>query len=238
VSTAVVPHFRSSLRKRRGAEEVERGDCWDLVASAQGGDSAAFGMLYERYVDVVFRFVLYRTVDRPTAEDLTSETFCRALKRLDSAHYQGRDVGAWFITIARNLILDHVKSSRYRLEVPAGDAVDTGESAWPSQTNMRSVGFSKQMRRQVFAIGLTEDTDPGEEATRVTYLDFARTELDRARRRLTAGQQEVLHLRFDLELTVAQTAAAMGEGYNEGAVKALQHRAVRRLGELLPETIR
>jgi len=238
MSTAIVPHFRSSMRKRRPADDVERGDCWDLVASAQGGDSAAFGMLYERYVDVVFRFVLYRTVDRPTAEDLTSETFCRALKRIDSAHYQGRDVGAWFITIARNLVLDHVKSSRHRLEMPSGDAIDTGECSWPSPANMRSVGFSKQMRRQVFAIGLTEDADPGEEAVNVVYLDHARTALDRARSKLTDGQQEVLHLRFDLELSVAQTAAAMGDGYNEGSVKALQHRAVRRLADLLPETIR
>lgn len=97
-------------------------DAWALVASARDGDAGAYGELYQRYVDVVFRFVLYRVGDRPLAEDLTSETFVRALRRIDRVTYRGRDVGAWFITIARNLILDHVKSSRYRLDISVGDA--------------------------------------------------------------------------------------------------------------------
>src|SRR4029450_11140113 len=88
-------------------------------------DQDAFGQLYDRYVDVVFRFVLFRVGDRPLAEDLTSETFLRALRRISSVSYQGRDVGAWFVTIARNLVLDHVKSSRYRLEMTTADVGDT-----------------------------------------------------------------------------------------------------------------
>ena len=38
------------------------------------------------------------------AEDLTSETFLRALRRIDSFTWQGKDIGAWFTTIARNLV--------------------------------------------------------------------------------------------------------------------------------------
>ena len=88
---------------------------WALVNAAQAGDMAAYGELFELYFDMVFRFVLFRTGDRALAEDLTSETFVRALRRISSVSYQGRDIGAWFVTIARNLIFDHVKSSRYRL---------------------------------------------------------------------------------------------------------------------------
>lgn len=72
----------------------------------------------------VSRFVLSRTGDRPLAEDLTSETFLRALRRIESVSDQGRDVGAWFTTIARNLTVDHVKSSRYRLERTTADLPD------------------------------------------------------------------------------------------------------------------
>ena len=99
-------------------------DAWELVARAQTGDQSAFGQLYDRYVDVVFRFVLFRVGNRPLAEDLTSETFLRALRRVGSISYQGRDVGAWFVTIARNLVLDHVKSSRYKLEMTTADMLD------------------------------------------------------------------------------------------------------------------
>ena len=58
------------------------------------------------------------------AEDLTSETFLRALRRIDTFTWHGKDIGAWFITIARNLVTDHVKSSRFKLEVTTADMLD------------------------------------------------------------------------------------------------------------------
>src|SRR5439155_17731640 len=84
----------------------------------------AFGQLYDRYVDVVYRFVYYRINDRALAEDFTSETFLRALRRIGTISYQGRDIGAWFITIARNIVLDHLKSARHRLEMTTADTVE------------------------------------------------------------------------------------------------------------------
>jgi RNA polymerase sigma-70 factor (ECF subfamily) len=50
-------------------------------------------------------------------------------------------------------------------------------------------------------------------------------------RRLTADQQQVLILRFGEELKLAQVARLMGKSV--GAVKILQHRAVRRLQKLM-----
>jgi RNA polymerase sigma-70 factor (ECF subfamily) len=100
-----------------------------LVTLAKGGDGEAFGVLYERYVDVVYRYIYYRVGSHHTAQDLTSETFVRALRRLDGFTWTGRDIAAWFITIARNIVLDHVKSSRYRLEVSTGELLDGDERA-------------------------------------------------------------------------------------------------------------
>jgi RNA polymerase sigma-70 factor (ECF subfamily) len=100
-----------------------------LVTLAQAGDGEAFAAIYEQYVDVVYRYVYYRVGSHHVAEDLTSETFVRALRRLDSFTWTGRDIAAWFVTIARNLVVDHVKSSRYRLEVTTGDMLDGDERA-------------------------------------------------------------------------------------------------------------
>jgi RNA polymerase sigma-70 factor, ECF subfamily len=177
---------------------------WELVAAAQQGDQEAFGQLYDRYVDVVFRFVLFRVGDRPLAEDLTSETFLRALRRISSVSYQGRDVGAWFVTIARNLVLDHVKSSRYRLEMTTADILDSS----------------------------ADDRSPEHEVVE----EATATELMHCVAQLGRDQQECIMLRFMQGLSVSETAAVMGR--NEGAVKALQHRAVRRLAQLLPEGLR
>lgn len=179
---------------------------WALVRAAQDGDTEAFGQLFDRYHDTVFRFVLFRLGDRPAAEDLTQETFVRAYRRITSVSYQGRDIGAWFVTIARNLVLDHVKSSRYRLESSTAEVADVAPSSFR----------------------------PGPESEVIAGATHA--ELLRCVARLGDDQQECIALRFLQGLSVAETAEIMGR--NEGAVKALQHRAVRRLAQLLPEGLR
>ena len=98
-----------------------------LVELAQGGDKEAFALLYDVYVDTVFRYVLVRVANRALAEDLTSETFLRAMRRIDSFTWQGKDIAAWFVTIARNLIADHVKSAKFRFEVATADMRDADE---------------------------------------------------------------------------------------------------------------
>ena len=54
-------------------------------------------------------------------------------------------------------------------------------------------------------------------------------------KQLNAEQQECIVLRFLQGLSVAETAEAMGK--NDGAIKALQYRAIRSLGRLLPEGV-
>ena len=92
-----------------------------LVELARDGDAEAFGQLYDHYVSGVFRFIYYRVGSRQLAEDLTSETFVRGLRAIQRFTWQGKDFGAWLTTIARNLIADHFKSSRSRLEIVSDD---------------------------------------------------------------------------------------------------------------------
>jgi len=179
-------------------------DVWGLVHRAQEGDAEAFGELYDHYVTMVHRYAYHRVGDRATAEDVTSETFVRALRRIDSLSFQGRDVGAWLVTIARNIIRDHVKSSRYRLEVATADMRDADQA-----------------------------TDGPEDAV-VQHL--TNQQLLACVQQLGSEQQECIVLRFMHGLSVAETAQIMGK--KDGAIKALQHRAVRRLAGLLPDGLR
>ena len=105
-------------------DDPERERVNALVTLAQQGDAEAFGLVYDRYVDQIYRYLYYRVGSHALAEDLTSETFLRALRRIDSFTYTGKDIGAWFTTIARNLVTDHVKSSRFKLEVSTADMLD------------------------------------------------------------------------------------------------------------------
>ncbi len=177
----------------------------EIVARAQSGDQDAFGELYDRYVDIVYRYIYYRVSNATLAEDLTSETFLRALRRITSYTWQGRDFGAWLVTIARNLIADHYKSGRYRMEVATSDLIEAGADR-------------------------TEDGPENEVLTSITN-----EALLEAVKRLNPEQQECVSLRFLQGMSVAETAAIMGK--NEGAIKALQYRAVKSLSRLLPEDL-
>ncbi len=183
-----------------GAARVdpEHADSWELVVAAQGGDGAAFGQLYERYGDAVYRYIYYRVGDAPLAEDFTSETFLRALRSIRRLNYQGRDVGAWFTTIARNIVFDHAKSARHRLEVVTDT---TPEPATPAS---------------------------GTESTVLARLNSER--LVDAVNQLSIDQRECVVLRFLQGMSVSETAEVMGK--KDGAIKALQHRAVRRLADI------
>ncbi|MFJ2744506.1 ECF subfamily RNA polymerase sigma factor, BldN family [Streptomyces sp. NPDC087440] len=112
---------------RRPTADSDSARMMDLVERAQGGEADAFGRLYDQYSDTVYRYIYYRVGGKATAEDLTSETFLRALRRISTFTWQGRDFGAWLVTIARNLVADHFKSSRFRLEVTTGEMLDANE---------------------------------------------------------------------------------------------------------------
>jgi RNA polymerase sigma-70 factor, ECF subfamily len=117
----------STTAPRRPAADSDSARMMDLVERAQAGEADAFGRLYDQYSDTVYRYIYYRVGGKATAEDLTSETFLRALRRIGTFTWQGRDFGAWLVTIARNLVADHFKSSRFRLEVTTGEMLDANE---------------------------------------------------------------------------------------------------------------
>ena len=101
--------------------EADRTRLIALVELARKGDADAFGLLYDHYQGSVYRFLFYRTRSATLAEDLTSETFFRALRSMTSFRWQGKDFGAWLMTIARNLATDHFKAGRTRLEMTTED---------------------------------------------------------------------------------------------------------------------
>ena len=111
----------SDLACSSEADEAEGTRLIALVDLARGGDSEAFGQLYDHYNTSVYRFIYYRVGSVALAEDIAAETFFRALRSMSSFRWQGKDFGAWLMTIARNLTADHYKSGRTRLEYTTED---------------------------------------------------------------------------------------------------------------------
>jgi RNA polymerase sigma-70 factor (ECF subfamily) len=79
-----------------------------LIEAAKA-DRARFIELYEKYFDLVYAYVARRTRNRAEAEDLTAETFRKALENLRRFKWTGAPFGAWLLRIASNLIADRAK---------------------------------------------------------------------------------------------------------------------------------
>src|SRR3989442_14611857 len=94
--------------------------------SAVKPGTQGFAEAAERHLDDVHAFLVYLTGDRNVAEDLTAETFARALERWRRYDPHRGSARAWLCQIARSTALDHFRAAerrrrrerRYALQVP------------------------------------------------------------------------------------------------------------------------
>lgn len=77
---------------------------------------------YRAHHPKLIRYLTWRGADRSLAEDLAQEAFARAIRSEHQFASDGRGIGPWLTTIARNLLLDHAKRSSTRREQVASDA--------------------------------------------------------------------------------------------------------------------
>ncbi len=82
----------------------------DRVVAAR--DARAFGELYDRFVERVYRYVYFRTGSHTEAEDLTEQVFLKAWEAIGRYRWQGRPFLAWLYRLAHNAHIDHVRSQR------------------------------------------------------------------------------------------------------------------------------
>lgn len=88
-----------------------------LVQAAKAGDATAFGELYERYRDAIYRFCLSRTGTSHDAEDLTADVFVKALQSIDRWQDRGLPFAAFLYRIARNAAIDRSRTLKQPLSV-------------------------------------------------------------------------------------------------------------------------
>lgn len=183
--------------KPQASPKIHPGAEPETISAARTGDPEAFAVLYNEHRVEVFRYIRGRVRDEHLAEDLTSETFIRAFRRIDSFTWQGAPVAAWLVTIARNIVADHFKASRTRLEFAAGDYLDL-ES------------------------GRVEDSAENARLRELAAVE-ARETVARQLRALPPMQAEAIRLRYLDELSLSETAAQLGRSV--GATKQTAFRA-------------
>ena len=83
----------------------------EWIRAAQAGDRSAFARLIERYWDRLYRWLHHLTRDRHLAEDLTQETFLKALAAVKSFR-PGSNFRAWVFRIGHNNFVNQKRADR------------------------------------------------------------------------------------------------------------------------------
>lgn len=82
-----------------------------LVEKAKNGDREAFGKLYLKYLDTIYRYIFFRVnQDIQTAEDLAEVVFFKAWQNIVNFAEQDAFFKAWLYKIAHNVVIDHYRT--------------------------------------------------------------------------------------------------------------------------------
>ena len=100
------------------------------VRKVRMGNADAFGKLYLKYIDPIYRFVYYKVgQDKDIAEDLTETVFFKAWKSVGSLKDNKANIRAWFYKIARNTVIDYFRTKDESVSLDeAIDAKDNGKT--------------------------------------------------------------------------------------------------------------
>ena len=105
--TKMFSHLRNLLETVQSCSDTQ------LVGRSKKGDSDAFGKLYMKYIDSIYRFLYIRTgYHSEEAEDLTEAVFHKAWQHIEHFEGKGGYVKAWLFTIARNKLTDYFRASK------------------------------------------------------------------------------------------------------------------------------
>lgn len=120
------------------------------MAAYGGGDDDAFAVVYEALGPVLLRYLLRLVRDPSLAEDLLQVTFLH-LHTARGRFIPGADVGPWARTIARRLVIDHVRHRRSerRTSAPLDELADVPSGEPSGEARAIAVELSEALRQRV-----------------------------------------------------------------------------------------
>jgi len=178
----------------------------ELVRQAQKAPDA-FAELYDQYYPKIFSYILRRTANLEAAQDITSETFLKALNKLWQFRWRNVPFSSWLYRIATNEINQYFRKTEYKKSISMEELQEQGfELISPYDPESELIEAQEKLKQ---------------------YQDFL--EIQEKIVRLPAKYQEVIALRFFEQKQIKEIAEILGK--KEGTVKSLLHRAVEKLRE-------
>lgn len=122
-----------------------------IIQDWLAGDCDKFSLLYEKYIDKVYGFIFHKVLHKETAEDITSETFLKALEKLHTYDSKKGAFSTWIFQIARNTIIDHFRSFREEKDIDDIWDIDSGTDL-PTQIDIRLTHEKLQTHLQLLTV--------------------------------------------------------------------------------------
>ncbi len=171
-------------------------------------NSEAFGELYDKYYSQIFGYVLKRVANLEIAQDVTSETFLKALKNLWQFRWQNVPFSCWLYRIANNEIVNYFRKHK---------------SGWVSLEKIADPASSSNPHLEL--------VEAQEELKKHRDFLMAQEKVSH----LPAKYQEVITLRFFEKKQIKEIAQILSK--KEGTIKSLLHRGLEKLRREFPETL-
>jgi RNA polymerase sigma factor (sigma-70 family) len=178
----------------------------ELLARARGGDADAYAELVRAHQDLAFRTAMLITHNAADAEEAAQDGFLKAWRALGRFR-EGEPLRPWLLTIVANEARNRRRAGSRRAHLAVRAADEARETPRPAGR-------------------------PSPEGA--LLAGELRTEVAAALERLRADDRLVLGCRYLLDLSEAETAAALG--LRRGTVKSRTSRALGRLREVLAST--
>lgn len=173
------------------------------IEKAKQGDQVAFTFLLNHYWNEVYGFMLQRTTNETTAEDITIETFSKAFDKI-ALYNPEFQFNTWLIAIAKNVHIDLLRKKKAMLFIEITD-----------EENYQAYNIA--------------DTTPSAEDELITEQNLSL--LLQYIKELKPHYQEVIQLRYFQELSYQEIASKINEPLSNVKVKLL--RAKKLLAEII-----
>ncbi len=184
----------------------------ELIKLAQK-DPEVLAKVYGQYYPKIFSYVLKRTANLESAQDITSETFFKALKKLWQFRWRNISFSSWLYKIATNEINQYLRRGKYK-------------SA--SLDELQELGFEPVSLRNPE----TEIIEAQEKLKQ--HQDFIVCQQKIGH--LDIKYQEVITLRFFEQKQIKEISEILGK--SDGTIKSLLHRGLEKLRASMNEEIK
>lgn len=174
-------------------------------------DPEAFGCLYDEYYPKIFGYILKRVADIDIAQDITSETFFKAVKNLWQFRWQNVSFSAWLYRIAGNETVNYYRKNRH-------------------------YAFSLDLLLEQNKIEPVSEDNPEAEIIEAEdnlkkHRDFLK--IHKKLSLLDSKYQEVIVLRFFEKKKLCEISKILAKP--EGTIKSLLHRSLGKLKRAMGE---